>query len=166
MFRGSRRPARVYAVSIVLAILTSALILAGYLAVESARTARSHIEQSARDETLEATAAIEREVISTQNLLTALASSPLLRDGDIEGFYRQAAAVSQKIDIQIVLHDLRLEQLINTAVPFGTPGNAVKRPQVVEAFNRMVQTGEPVVSNIFFSALQNRRTARSCTTLG
>jgi two-component system sensor histidine kinase UhpB len=156
--RGSRRPARVYAISIVLAILTSALILAGYLAVESARTARSHIEQSARDETLEATAAIEREVISTQNLLTALASSPLLRDGDIEGFYRQAAAVSQKIDIQIVLHDLRLEQLINTAVPFGTPGNAVKRPQVVEAFNRMVQTGEPVVSNIFFSPLYKRQT--------
>jgi PAS domain S-box-containing protein len=156
--RGSRRPARVYAISIVLAILTPALILAGYLAVESARTARAHIGQSARDETLEATAAIEREVLSTQYLLTALASSPLLRNGDIEGFYRQAAAVSQKIDIQIVLHDLQLEQLINTAVPFGTPGNQVKRPQVVEAFNRMVQTGEPVVSNIFFSPLYKRQT--------
>ena len=153
MLRGSRRPARVYAISIVLAILTPALFLAGYLAVESARTARAHIEQSARDETVEATAAIEREVVAAQNLLTALASSPLLQDGDIEGFYRESDDVSKKIGIQIVLHDLQLEQLVNTAVPFGTPGNAVKRPQIVEAFGRVVQTGKPVVSNVFFSPL-------------
>ena len=153
MLRGSRRPARVYAISIVLAILTPALFLAGYLAVESARSARAHIEQSARDETVEVTAAIEREVVAAQNLLTALASSPLLQDGDIEGFYREADDVSKKIGIQIVLHDLQLEQLVNTAVPFGTPGNAVKRPQIVEAFGRVVQTGKPVVSNVFFSPL-------------
>jgi len=88
----------------------------------------------------------------------ALASSPLLRDGDIEGFYRQADGISKKVGIQIVLHDLQLEQLFNTAVPFGTPGNAVKRPQVVEAFNRVAQTGKPVVSNVFFSPLYKQYT--------
>jgi two-component system, NarL family, sensor histidine kinase UhpB len=156
--RGSRHSARVYATSIVLAILMPALVLAAYLAIESAHTARAHIEQSARDETLEATAAIEREVIAAQNLLAALASSPLLRNGDIEGFYRQADGVSQKVGIQIVLHDIQLEQLFNTAVPFGTPGNAVKRPQIVEAFNRVAQTGKPVVSNVFFSPLYKQYT--------
>jgi two-component system, NarL family, sensor histidine kinase UhpB len=153
LLRGSRHSARVYATSIVLAILTPALILVAYLAFESADTARAHIEQSARDEMREATAAIERDVASVQNVLIALATSPLLRNGDIEGFYRQAVEVSNRIGIQIVLHDPQLEQLANTAVPFGTPGNAVKRPEIVEAFHRAVQTGKPVVSNVFFAPL-------------
>jgi two-component system, NarL family, sensor histidine kinase UhpB len=158
LFLGRRRPARVYAISIVLAILMPALILAGYLAVQSARTARAQIEQSARDEMLESTAAIERDVLSVQNVLMALASSPLLRSGDIEGFYRQAVEVSDKVGIQIVLHDPQLEQLANTAVPFGTPGNAVKRPEIIDAINRAVQTRKPVVSDIFFAPLFKQHT--------
>ena len=96
---------------------------------------------------------IERDVISVQHVLIALASSPSLQSGDIEGFYRQAVDVSRRIGLQIVLHDTQLNQLVNTAAPSESPHIALKPPELVEAYGRLVQTGKPIISNIFFAPL-------------
>jgi two-component system, NarL family, sensor histidine kinase UhpB len=154
--RSGRLPARVYAISIVLGVLTPALALAAYLAIESARSARAHLEQSARDETREAIAAIERDVVSVQNTLIALASSPSLQNGDFEAFYRQAADVSRRIGLQIVLHDPQLNQLANTAVPWKSTRTPETPTAARDAYSRLVETGKPAVSDVFFAPLAKR----------
>ena len=63
---------------------------------------------------------IDREVVSVQNMLVALASSPHLQAKNLEAFHHQASQVAREIGTQIVLRDpQRDEQLVNTAVPWG-----------------------------------------------
>src|SRR5580704_3594439 len=151
-----RYSVRVYAIAIALIILAPALILAGYFATWSARSERAQLEQNAKDEAREATAAIERDIIGTQNVLVTLASSPFLQIGDIEGFYRQAADVSQQVGLQLVLHDRHLNQLANTAFPWGTALTGGHAAPLIEAEEELMRSGKPVVSNVFFGPRVNR----------
>jgi hypothetical protein len=121
-FIGGRQSTRLYVMAIVFIILVPGLILAGLLAMSSARSERAQLEQSAKSKARETTAAIERDVIGTENLLITLAGSPSLQSGDIEAFYGQAADVSRKLGLLITLWDVHLDlQVINAAFPWGTP---------------------------------------------
>jgi PAS domain S-box-containing protein len=149
----SRRSARAFLIAVVIVILVPALIFAGFLAVGSARLERAQLEQNAAKQSREATAAIEREIVSIENLLVTLASSPLLQREDIEAFYAQAADVSRRVGLQLVLHDRSYAQLVNTAFPWGAPLNPELPPPVIEAYDKLKRSGNPVVSNVFFGPL-------------
>ncbi len=145
-----RYSVRVHIIAIVFLILVPALILAGSLATWSARSERTQLELNAKNQVREATTAIERDIISTQNMLVTLASSPFLQNENIEGFYGQAADVSRKVGLQLVLHDRSLNQLINTAFPWGTPLIGGRAAPLIEAEEELLRSGKPVVSNVFF----------------
>lgn len=145
--------ARVCAILIAVLAAFPALILAGYLAVHSASVERAHLELRAQEQTEEARTAVERDILAIQDTLIALASSPFLQLGDIEGFYRQASDVSRQIGLQLVLHDTHLNQLLNTGLPPGTPLDAATPVQVTEAYQELLRTGKPVVSDLFFAPL-------------
>jgi two-component system, NarL family, sensor histidine kinase UhpB len=147
---GSRNFARAYPIAVVLFVLVPALILAAYLSVHLARLQRAHLEQRARDQAREATAAIEREVIAIQNVLLALSSSPFLERNEIEAFYRQATDVSRKTGLVFVLHDIHLRQLANTALPWGKSLDVETLPKVSAAYERLLRSGHPGVSDLFF----------------
>jgi len=144
---------RAYAFAIAIAVWAAVLIPVGLLTISSAQTQRVRFEQSARDKTREATAAIEQEIIAVENALTILATSSFLQSGDIEAFYNQAKEVSRRIGLEVALHDLQLNQLANTAAPWATPGSAEHSPAVIDAYRRLEQTKQPVVSDVFFGAL-------------
>ena len=146
----SRKSARAYAFAIAIAVWASVLIPAGFLTIGSAQTERARLEESARDKTREATAAVEHEIIAVQNALTILSTSPFLQNGDIEGFYNQAKEVSRRLGLQVALHDLQINQLANTAAPWATPGSAEHLPAIIDAYRRLEQTKQPVVSDVFF----------------
>jgi PAS domain S-box-containing protein len=56
-----------------------------------------------------------------------------------------------------VLFDPRLNrQLINTAVPWGTPLPQSARPEVAEVMRQALSTGKPVISNVFVGPLIKR----------
>jgi len=148
-----RNSARAYAFATVIAVWASVLIPAGFLIIGSAQTERARIEQSARDKTSEATVAIEQEIIAVQNALTTLSTSPFLQNGDIEAFYIQAKEVSRRIGLQVVLHDLQINQLANTDIPLAAPGPAEHPPTIIDAYQRLEQTRQPVVSGVFFGPL-------------
>src|SRR5262249_26991912 len=115
-------PIRAYFSVGVIIILIPALLLSGWLASLSAASKREQIEQSIQQKVREITIVIDREVVSTMNMLTALASSHFVHVGDFESFQRQAEEISRQLNIHIVLRDLHRDRhLVNTAAPWGAP---------------------------------------------
>jgi PAS domain S-box-containing protein len=152
-------PIRIYFVVMVGAIIVPALLVAGWLAGNAAASERARIEQNAQLRAREIAVAIDREIISIKNIVTALASSHLLQTGDIEGFYRQAVEVAGQLGLQIVLRDLPGDrQIFNTALPRGASLGRGFPPAIVEAEAEARRTGKPAVSNLFFGPLVKRYT--------
>jgi len=149
MFLRGRLPTRVYTIATVLAVLTPALILMGFLATREARFERTQLEQNAIDQTREATATIEHDAILVEDVLETLGNSRPLQQGDIATFHAQATAVSQKLGSVLFLYDRNLTQLANTAVAWGTPLGANHSAQAVEAQEEVLRSGKIVFSNVF-----------------
>jgi signal transduction histidine kinase len=88
---------------------------------------------------------IDRELTNTQAALRMLANSPYLASGDLAGFYQQAHFADRAGTTWTALLDETGQQLMNTAVPFGTPlpasESAVRVAQVLAG-------GTPQVSNL------------------
>lgn len=141
-------------VAVVVLTIVPALFLTGWLATWLAQSERSQLEQNARNQAREVVAAIDREIISTQNLLVVLAGSPFLQSGSIEEFYHQAAEVSRKVGLRIVLRDHEINrQVVNTGLPWGAPLTDGIPPPQTELDAELVRAGKPFVSNVFFGPL-------------
>ena len=156
-WRGGLFSVRWSVVTIVAITIVPVLFLTGWLATWLARSERAQLEQNARSQVREVVAAIDREIISTQNVLTVLAGSPFLHSGNMEEFYNQAAEVSRKVGLQFVLRDRQLDrQLVNTALPWGTSlADGIPAPQTqLEA--GLLRAGRPFVSNVFLGPLIKR----------
>lgn len=96
------------------------LILAGWLAFRSVAFERLQTEQNAHHRAREITTVLERDIVSTQNLLISLAGSQFLQDGALDKFRLRAVEVTQQLNIQIALRDPETDQyLLYTAVPWG-----------------------------------------------
>ena len=153
----SLNAARAYAMLILGVVLTPALILAGALAIHSARLERAQLEQTAKNQSREATAAIERETGAIQNVLFALSDSSLLRRDDLEGFFAQATDVARRLGVVIVLSDAQnVRQLVNTALPWGASLVEGETPPLSAADQALLQSGNAVVTNVFLGKLSNK----------
>ena len=62
---------------------------------------------------------IDRKLANSLTSLEKLGQSPLLKRGDLHGFYDQAAQLDEGSSVWTVLLDENGQQLINTAHPFG-----------------------------------------------
>jgi hypothetical protein len=153
----SHMSVRAYVSAIVGAILVPALFIAGWIATLSADSERVQLEQSAKNQAREVTAAIDREIVGIQNMLIVLASSPYLRDADFQAFHGQAVGVSRQLNAQIVVRDLNLDrQVVNTDFPWGTPLTGGIPALRSEAEEELLRSGKPVVSSVFFGPLIKR----------
>jgi two-component system, NarL family, sensor histidine kinase UhpB len=152
-----RLSVRTSVIAIVAVVLIPALLIAGLLAALSARSERAELERSAHRQADEVRIAIDREIVGTQNVLSALATSPFLQNGDLEGFHRQAMEVTQRTDVQIVLRDLDVNrQVINTFYPYGAALDAAMPPPRSEQGWQEIRDGKPNVSNVYFGPLIKR----------
>ena len=82
--RRNRRSIRAYVGAIATLILVPALIVAAWLATLWAASERAQLEQAAEYKAREIAADIDREIVSTQNMLMVLASSHFLQNRDLE----------------------------------------------------------------------------------
>ena len=117
---------------------------------------RAQLEQNAQNKSREVTAAIERQVVGIEDALVALGSSPHLERGNIDAFYDQAVEVSHRVGLQLVLHDKGLHQLINTSFPSGTALNVTMPAPVTAAYQELLRSKKPVVSDVFWGPLINK----------
>jgi PAS domain S-box-containing protein len=136
------------------AIVAPLLLFGAYagfrLADAQFRNVREELAIAAR--TLSAN--VDREIIGEMERLQALAASPSLRHGDFAEFQRQAeASLAMRQSGNIVLIDRNMQQLVNTAVPFGTPLPKTAVPDPVE---RAIATGTPQITGLFVGRTTKR----------
>jgi PAS domain S-box-containing protein len=148
--RRNRHSIRSYVGAIATLILVPALIVAGWLAMLWAASERAQLEQAAEHKVREIAADIDREIVSTQNMLTVLASSHFLQNRDLGSFHAQAATLTQRLEVPIVVLDHSLaRQVVNTGVPWGKPLPSVPISRSEDEL-RSLRRGDAAVSNVFF----------------
>ena len=74
-------------VAVVAAVLVPGLLLGAWLVFQSARAQAEQIELQAASDAREIATLIDRELVSSMNMLTALASSYTLQSGDMNAFH-------------------------------------------------------------------------------
>ena len=88
---------------------------------------------------------IDRELTNTEAAVRILATSPYLMQGDLASFYQQAAYADKVGATWTALLDEHGQQLINTAVPFGT---ALAPPNATSRVAQVLAAGTPQISNL------------------
>ena len=96
--------------------------LAAAVAIEKVREGERQAALRGLRETVRATALlVDGEIQRSVGALGALGNSQNLKTGNLAAFYEQAAAIDQPPDVWTLLLDETGTQILNTAVPFGTP---------------------------------------------
>jgi PAS domain S-box-containing protein len=138
---------RAYLTLLGVAIAGPLLILLGALLVQSATEQRAQTE-SRLLQVLDALAnEIDRELDRDLTILKTLATSQALERANWPAFHERAKAGLQG-RAYLVLVDSSGRQLVNTYVPYGQQPAMTGDP---ETLRRMIETKEPVVSNLFTS---------------
>ncbi len=105
-----------------LALLMPVILFAGILAWFYVDSERERANEQARLSAREIVVAVERELAGPRLMLQALATSPLLRSGDLQSFHSQARDVSEALGSPISLHAPgQSQELLNTSIPWGGP---------------------------------------------
>ena len=92
-------------------------------------------------------ATVDRDFSGTEAALEALGTSRQLAAGDLGGFYKRAVQALRNMNADsIVVVDQNRQLLLSTRAPFGTPLPRLASAPLLE---RVLQTGKPVVSNLF-----------------
>ena len=131
-------------------------ILAGsILLYDGYQNNRDQLEQGALQTARALSQAMDRDVAGIQGKLQILATSPYLRNGDFQTFYRQAQEIlsTEGLAEAIILLDGTGQQIFNTLLPFGS---ALPKSGRTEMLHRTFETGRPLVSDLYIGAATRR----------
>jgi PAS domain S-box-containing protein len=118
------------------------------------RLQRQTVEASLQNTAAALSLAVDRELSGIRSLLLTLANSPAVQDHDLPALYARAQELARAHDGWIVLTDASGQQLINTLLPFGHPLPRTASPETIA---EVFETGETVVSNLFFGRAAGRQ---------
>ncbi|WP_243362579.1 response regulator [Fundidesulfovibrio terrae] len=129
-------------------------ISAGYLVHYSFENKRALIGRHMLETARALSLVVDRELVSIQAALTALATSPSLDTGDMAAFHAQVREVLQSYPgSDIIMADVSGQQIINSYLPFGAPLPKRNNP---EGVRRVFETGVPNISGLFKGAVTGR----------
>jgi PAS domain S-box-containing protein len=132
------------------AIIAPLLLFGAYAGFRIADTQFDQVRNNLTSEAQVLSAGVDREIIGEIERSQALAASPSLRHGDFAEFRRQAeASLALRQSGNIVLVDRSMQQLVNSAVPFGKPLPKTPIPEGERAF----ATGKPQVTDLFLAPI-------------
>jgi Cache domain len=146
-----RRPLRVRQLSLVMVALISALILpfiGAALFVIMRLSAAERVTNNAQNLGIARafSSEIDRQLLTAESALQALATSPQLHDGDLAAFYRQSVAVADQHRARIVLVDAKGHRVFDTVHPFGTPQRELGQASLARA---AVASQKTQISDLF-----------------
>ncbi len=97
---------------------------------------------------------VERELGSIIGGLRALATSPAIAARDFATFHAQALDLLRNYpNADIIMAQPDGQQMVNSYLAFGTP---LPKRNVPDRVRRVIETGQPVVSNLFQGAVTKR----------
>jgi PAS domain S-box-containing protein len=125
---------RLHLLIIALAALLPVWGLAGYIAWRMAAAERASLISDARDTTRNLAFTLERELLGLRGALTALGTSPALRQGDLATLLSQARAIRRSEGADFRLEDASGQVLFDTGrnddrPPAPLPGTAPAPPE-------------------------------------
>ncbi len=139
-------------------VILPGLIAAG-LAIEQVRQQERAASLRVLTETVRATALlVDGEVQRSVGALEALGNSEHLQSGNLHAFYEQAKAINQPSDVWTLLLDESGRQVLNTALPFGTPAPP---PRAAARVRQVLATGLLLASDV----IRGPATGKLLTTL-
>lgn len=98
--------------------------------------------------------AVDAELVGARSALFILAGSSYLASEDLARFYKEAQRALNEFDgANIILVDIDGQQLINARQPFGPP---LPRRGNREQHRRVIETGRPVISDLFIGAVTKK----------
>ncbi|MET0332847.1 MAG: ATP-binding protein [Rhizobacter sp.] len=129
-------------------------LLGGWGIWNAIQTQRQNVERSTLELSRALASAVESEIDASMRTLEAMARSPLLASGDLQGFYAfaQNEVAARPAWVSAVLTNAKGEPLFNTVQPFGSPDLRVVDPV---SLARVLRTGQPVVGALTFGPRQN-----------
>src|SRR5579872_5126240 len=93
--------------ALVVACVLPAALAASWLIYHDYQMQRASLESGTVDTARALSQAVDRELIGAEAALRVLATSPLLKNGDLPNFYRQTQEVlSGTADVSVVLSDM------------------------------------------------------------
>jgi PAS domain S-box-containing protein len=151
-----RRPRPLWHLLVMLgcAIIAPLLLYGAYAGFRFTDAQLRDVRENLAIEARTLSANIDREVTGEIERLQGLAAAPSLRQGDFAEFQRQAqASLALHRSGNIVLIDRNMQQLVNTAVPFGKP---LPEGGVPVATETVFATSQPQVSDLFVTPVTQR----------
>jgi PAS domain S-box-containing protein len=148
---------RAHVTGVAIAIAIPGLIFGGFLASRSAALERAKLEQTLEQYTREIATDIDREINAARYMLATLASSPFLQTGELQAFHKQVQALSEQLNIQIVMRDPYAdEQVINSETAWDAPRQRGAAPEIREAELPPLARGDLHITNVFFARIVQR----------
>ena len=142
-----------YVTIMVIAIVLPFLGFAALLVNHAASGEQELRARMVRDAAIGTAGDLNRELGALQALVLALADSRALQTGDLEAFHDQASELLRRQGVTAVLHDPAGQELVNTAVPFGT-----QLPAEPDAEQRVVRSGRVEMSDLITDPLTGQAT--------
>ena len=139
-----------------LTILLPQVLLGGHLAWRHTNEHRLALEHVAVVLAKERSAALDRELEGMIGTLQALATSPLIDNGDMLGFRAQVLQVLRFRGSAVILRDRTGQQFLNTFVDPGEPLPISTDPELRAADKTVFGTKESFVSNLYIGAVTKR----------
>jgi hypothetical protein len=149
-----RRTIRFWLNCLVLACVLPAVLVTSFIIFRSFNKERAGLERDVVGTVRALNQAVDAELKGARSALLVLAMSPYLATKDFAKFYEEAQQATHAINVDnIVLSDISGQQLINTLQPFGSslPLHAGR-----EQLRRVIETGQPVISDLFIGAVAKR----------
>lgn len=142
-----RLPLRHHLVALVVLAVLPVLLFAGMILDDLAGAQRRSVERGLERSVRALATAVEREIAASVRALEVLASSPELTRADLRGFHAHAVGAAEAQDLWYVVALTRPDGrlLLSSLRPFGAPLPSIEGR---DYFDRLVATGEPVVSDL------------------
>ena len=141
------RPIALYLFVLAVVALVPAFIFSAYLLARN-NEAQARILSSLTVATTQAIAgAVDRQLDGLSVTLRVLEASRALETDSFSAFHDLGVSALAGTGAYLIVLDGELNQLLNTRVPFGTPLGLTSDPRSAE---RALESGTPVVSNVFF----------------
>ncbi|MBM0207525.1 EAL domain-containing protein [Micromonospora sp. STR1s_5] len=140
------RPLLFFVVALALGVAAPPMVVAAFLATRWVSAEQSRLEEQTHQITEGALSKVDTYLAGKIAMLQALATSPALDTGDFERIDRQARELLDLQGVNVVMRDLRGQQVVNTRRPWGTP-----LPKVMnyEADRIVASTHLPFISDLY-----------------
>lgn len=144
------RPLAHYLMLLVLSILIPASALTAGFVWHTGALDRTRVDDEALQLARTVAGVLDMDIESSTETLLALGTSQMLRQGNLEGFYRQASEAMSLRSLHVLLRAPSGQQLLNTRVPWGTP---IPPQTLSDSDQQVLKSRKPVISNLVVGAV-------------